>query len=305
MGRCVAALRTDVFLFPTASTYYPVFSRVPIVVCLHDAMTEIRPDFHFKSIQSRTLWTLKIWLSIRQAAILVAPSDAARQQIAAVWKLPHESIQRIDEGPAAQFFPAPCQASKQRILQRFSLPPNHPIVLYVGGISPHKNLAGLMHALAQVPGKWHCVIVGDESNDGYIDCHQELRETIGTLALHDRVTFTGYISDDELCAFYNVAALLVLPSFDEGFGLPAVEAMACGLPVVASNRGSLPEVIGDAGLLVDPLDHGAMAAAVSRLLGDVSLRKRLSASGIERAKTYSWQRGAQQMMQILLRAAER
>ena len=115
----------------------------------------------------------------------------------------------------------------------------------------------------------------------------------------DRVTFTGFVPDEDLVVLYNDATMLVLPSMSEGFGLPVVEAMACGLPVAASNRNSIPEVLGDAGLLFDPESHEQIAEAVGRLLGDEALRADLRARGLERAGLFSWKAAAHKMMGIL------
>jgi glycosyltransferase involved in cell wall biosynthesis len=125
------------------------------------------------------------------------------------------------------------------------------------------------------------------------------------LALESRVTFTGFVPDEDLVLLYNTATMLVVPSKGEGFGLPAVEAMACGLPVAASNRNSLPEVLGDAGLLFDPDSEAAIAASLLRLLRDPDLRIELGRRGLARAGAFSWDAGADTMVRVLEAAAER
>jgi glycosyltransferase involved in cell wall biosynthesis len=163
-------------------------------------------------------------------------------------------------------------------------------------------LHGLVHALARVgrasPAPWHLVLAGDYAQDSFHGCYREIVALIGQLGLRDRVTFTGFIPEGHLPALYQAATLLVLPSFDEGFGLPAVEAMACGLPVAASRRGSLPEVLGPAGLFFDPEDWGDMTAAVLALLGDPCLRERLGAEGRRRAGRFSWKAAADGVVRL-------
>ena len=117
--------------------------------------------------------------------------------------------------------------------------------------------------------------------------------------LAERLTFTGFASDEDLLMLYNMATLLVLPSLSEGFGLPVVEAMACGLPVAASERNSIPEILGDAGLLFDPTSSGDIGAAITRLLDEADLRERCRAAGLARAELFSWERGARQVVALL------
>jgi glycosyltransferase involved in cell wall biosynthesis len=136
------------------------------------------------------------------------------------------------------------------------------------------------------------VLVGDHTDDSFYGCYEELVALCRQLELTERVTFTGFVPDEHLVALYNAATLVVLPSFNEGFGLPVVEAMACGVPVAASRRGSLPEVVGSAGVLFDPGDHGEMASVLVRLLDDSALRQHLRAEGLRRAENFSWKAAA-------------
>ena len=130
-------------------------------------------------------------------------------------------------------------------------------------------------------------------------CYDELRALAQELEISERITFTGYVPDPDLVLLYNASTLFILPSFSEGFGLPVVEAMACGLPVTASSRNSIPEVLGDAGILFDPTQPREMTDSMTRLLTDQTLRDELRARGRKQARLYTWERGAQQMMEIL------
>jgi len=293
----------DVFLFPTSYSFYPLFCKTPTVVVFHDAIAEQHPDLIFPRLRSRLLWKLKTWLAMRRADRLVTVSQSARAQLATVFRRLVNTIDVITEGPAPCFQPLDVRHSAATVLSRYGLPDKVPLILYVGGISPHKNLERLLRAAKRVRQSWHLVLVGDYSDDSFFSSYQEVMELSRNLDIGDRVTFTGYIPDADLVILYNVATMLVLPSLSEGFGLPAVEAMACGLSVAASNRGSLREVIGEAGLLFDPCSEEEIASAIARLLGDMSLRNELGYKAQERAKLFSWKNGARKMMSILEEAA--
>jgi glycosyltransferase involved in cell wall biosynthesis len=211
----------------------------------------------------------------------------------------------ITEGPDSSFQPlSDVNQVAPVLLERYRLPSDQPLILYVGGISPHKNLLGLLRALTRLRHlPWHLTLVGDYAGDSFWSCHRETVELARTLGVAERITFTGYVSDKDLVVLYNLATMLVLPSISEGFGLPVVEAMACGLPVAVSNRNSLPEVVGDAGLLFDPLSDEQIADAITRLLADEQLRLHFRAAGLRRAKLFSWKTASHKMVQIIEKVA--
>lgn len=306
MGRAVSRLKLDAFLFPTSYSFFPLFSKTPAVVVFHDAIAEQHAELVFPGRRSRFFWRVKSWLARRTAKRLVTVSRDARAQLATVFRLREADIELVSEGADPCFRPLDLQSDDEAILERYELPRGVSLILYVGGISPHKNLDGLLRAVARLrQAQWHLVLVGDYTGDSFWGCYQEVVDLARSLAIADRVTFTGYVPDADLVLLYNFATMLVLPSVSEGFGLPVVEAMACGLPVAASNRNSLPEIIGDAGLLFDPLDPAGMAEAIQRLLGDEALRGELRAKGLLRAAAFSWKAGAQKMAGILEEVAAR
>ncbi|MBA2340083.1 MAG: glycosyltransferase family 4 protein, partial [Pyrinomonadaceae bacterium] len=149
------------------------------------------------------------------------------------------------------------------------------------------------------------VLVGDYKNDTFYSDYTSLKMLVEQLNLTDRVIFTGFIEDGDLVYLYNAASLLAFPSLEEGFGLPAIEAMACGAPVVASNRGSLPEIVGNAGRFFDPYDQPAIAEALCQVLGDDELRKKMSVMGVMRAQQFTWDRAAQDTLAIFRELVER
>jgi glycosyltransferase involved in cell wall biosynthesis len=283
-------------LLPRGVFVYPLLRRIPTAVTLHDATAENHPDLIFPRFRSRLFWNLKTRMALRQADRIVTVSASARAQIAATFGLGPDWIAIISEGPSDLFRPLENRQAIAPILDRYEIPADARLLLYVGGISPHKNLAALLQALAllkqEVVGKWRLVLVGDYQNDSFHGCYAEVKALSVSLGLQNQVCFTGFVPDEQLVCLYNAATLLVLPSVSEGFGLPVVEAMSCGLPVAASNCGSLPEILGDAGVFFDPHSPSEMASALSRLLAEDDLRRRLREAGLQRVRQYSWRKAA-------------
>jgi alpha-1,3-rhamnosyl/mannosyltransferase len=180
---------------------------------------------------------------------------------------------------------------------RYDVPQHTPLFVYVGGMNPHKNLLGLLRAMPAVIAAQrdvHLAIVGDTSGKGFWDDVPALMEFVRTHPpLERHVHFTGYLNDPELVDLLNGADALVFPSLWEGFGLPAVEAMSCGVPVLASRRSSLPEVIGDAGLFFDPESPDAIAECLLQFLRTPEGHARLRDIALRRARTFTWERAAE------------
>jgi glycosyltransferase involved in cell wall biosynthesis len=176
-------------------------------------------------------------------------------------------------------------------------------ILYVGGIAPHKNLAALVTAFDRLLADGRhddvrLVLVGDYENDVFL-IDDAIRERMNDPEFRKRVKFTGYIPDADLNALYNAATVFVLPSFCEGFGLPALEAMSCGTVVIGSDTTSIPEVVGEAGLFFDPNDAAALAEHLAAVLDDVALREELQRRSLQRAAMFSWQRSAEDTLRVL------
>ena len=304
LSRGASACDADVFFFPAVYSYFPLARRRPTVVAFHDAIAEEHPDLVVPEWQGRMLWNAKTWLARRQAACLLTVSESAREQIVSAFGYPRERIRVVAEAAGDEFRPlgGPDRAAVGRVLGTYGLPADRPLLVYVGGLSPHKNLEGLLEAMARLRGgvgRAHLAIVGDPAADGFNNSHSALLARREALGLEAAVTFTGYVPGDDLVPLYNAAAAVVLPSFSEGFGLPALEAMACGVPVAASRRGALPEVVGDAGLFFDPRDADEMARALEQLLGDPALRARLGEAGRRRSRLFSWAAAAEKTLDLL------
>jgi glycosyltransferase involved in cell wall biosynthesis len=182
-----------------------------------------------------------------------------------------------------------------RVRERYQL--EEEFVLYVGNIKPHKNLERLIEAFARVRRQGFeqlkLLIIGDE-----ISKHQSLRRAVHRLKLHKHVRFLGFVAFETLAVLYRLAGVFVFPSLYEGFGLPPLEAMACGTPVVTSNASSLPEVVGDGALMIDPYDTDSIADGIRQVLTDSTLRGTLRARGFAQVRRYSWEVSARRVREI-------
>lgn len=301
LSRAASRLRADVIFFPAVYSYYPILRRVPLLVAFHDVIAESHPGLIFQGARARLFWALKCRAAASQSTALLTVSSDARSRIARTFRYPEERIHVVREAPSPIFRRIEDPALQGAARRRWRLPPETPLILYVGGISPHKNLAGLLDAFALIATRSpaHLALVGDYSDDSFLGCHSELVAKARALSLEDRITFTGFVPDEDLAALYGAATLLVQPSFDEGFGLPVAEAMACGLPVAASRRGSLPELLGPDGLYFDPTNAQEMSETLLRLLEDPALRREQSRIGLLLAREFSWSQAAARTVSLL------
>jgi len=298
MGRAAARARLDVLYFPATYSYFPVWGVKRVVVTMHDTLALAHPGLVFPNRRGRLAWTLKEHAAARRADRVWTVSESARHDLAAWFRLPEGRIRVIPEGPAAVFTPRPEGPESDAALRRYGVEPGSRFLLYVGGLSPHKNLPRLIEAYARSGlGRdgVRLVLVGD-TGDVFHTHVPALREAVSAAGLGEQVVFTGFVPDDDLVYFDNRALALVQPSLMEGFGLPPVEAMACGTPVLASTAGSLPEVVGEAGLYFDPTDVAGMAATLRTLVDDPALRAELAARALRRAGRFTWSAAARAML---------
>jgi len=269
----------------------PLWSRSPLVLTVHDICYATNPEW-FSERDLRVL-NANVPRSIRNAAHVITDSQAARRQIIETYGVADDRITAIAIGPGAGAQPISEEAAREGIAT-LGLARERPYLLAVGNLQPRKNLVRLIEAFRIVSGRGHdvdLVIVGPR--------HYRAEDAVAAASsVSDRVHFTGYVTERKLAACYRCAIALVFPSLYEGFGLPALEAMAHGTPIACSNAGSLPEVCGDAALLFDPLSADSIAGSIQQLLDDSDLRRRLSASGTERARSFSWTRTAAETLDV-------
>lgn len=296
MARVAARRNFDVFFFPAVYSYFPLLSRTPTVVAFHDTIAERFPKLVFPTLKNQLLWRAKVRLARLQADRLMTVSEASARDIQTFLDVPRGRIDVITEGPSP-IFRTIQGLDADAVRTRFLLPGTGDLLVYVGGLNPHKNVLSLLRAMPAVLARrpqTHLVVVGDTSGKGFMDNVSELRSFVAAHPnVSSRVTFAGYVADGDLVELFHVATALVFPSLWEGFGLPAVEAMATGLPVLASNCGSLPEVVGDAGLYFDPGSPAEIADACLRLLSDPELQRQLRSAALRRVPRFSWARAAE------------
>lgn len=284
MSLAVARERLDVFFFPTVYSYFPLVRPVRTVVAVHDTIAENYPELAFASKRNERFWRWKVRAALWQADTCLTVSRHSKRCIERVYGFPSNRIEVVHEAPAAIFTPS--QAAREDFL------------LYVGGISPTKNLETLLRAFAasQAP---RLILVGDYAGDRFQTCHAELVALAQSLGIEDRIEFAGFVPDQQLVELYRRASLFVMPSWDEGFGLPAVEAMACGAPVLVSSGHALEEVVGDAGLLADPTSVVDLQRQIDRVLADEGLRNDLSGRSLARAANFHWAQTARGVLRVL------
>ena len=297
MGRLVRQSRCDLFFFPAVYSYFPVLARTPCVVCYHDTTAERLPELLFPTKLNHRLWQAKTALARLQTTRAMTVSQSSAADLERILHIPRERIDVVTEAADSVFRVIDDSTVPARARARLGIPADASLFIYIGGMNAHKNVLGLLRAMPIVVATrplTHLAIVGDTSGKGFWDNVPELREFVRTQPPLDRhVHFTGYLADPELVELMNGAAALVFPSLWEGFGLPAVEAMSCGLPVLASCRGSLPEVVGDAGLFFDPESPPAIANCLLQFLDDADLRSRLRDIALNRARLFTWERAAE------------
>jgi glycosyltransferase involved in cell wall biosynthesis len=267
-------------------------------------IAETLPHLVFQTQRTRMFWQLKCRLALRRAARVVTVSEASKQGLMRLFGLGEERIRVVPEAASATFGPVDCHSEAHReALRRHGVQPGERYLLYVGGISPHKNLDTLIEGFAQIvrsPAyqEVRLVLVGDYKRDVFRTCYEDLRQRTAHLGIDHRVHFTGFVADADLVHLYAAAQALVLPSYLEGFGLPAVEAMACGAAVVASNCGSLPEVLQGAGHLFDPHNIATLVDGLRRVLDDAPYRAALQAGSLTLARAFSWEQSARRAVEI-------
>jgi len=258
---------------------------------------ETHPDIRVKLV-NRYFET-----GIRKAVRIITISQFTAMELMAYTGISQDKIDVIYLA-ANEYFKPLDRTQVERYKTEKGLPEEY--ILFVGTVEPRKNLDVLLRAYAQLPHniqrKYPLIIAGNKGWQIDRSPFDKIKKLVEDLELGENIIFTGYVYDQELSHLYCGASIFVYPSIYEGFGLPPLEAMACGIPVISSNAASLPEVVGDAGKLVDPCDCDSWAESILRLLSDVELRKEFSHRGLQQAANFSWDRCARQTLDTYQRA---
>lgn len=253
-------------------------------------------DLSFRRVPETAVPNLKWYLegavprAVARADLIFADSNATRADLIELYHAPPERVQTLYSGCDDFFQPVTDTNELARVRELYKL--NRPFILSIGTLEPRKNFVRLIEAYARMPRRdeFELVIAGGK---GWL--YDEILNAPERLGVKDCVHFPGFVPDEDLAAIYSACAVFVYPSLYEGFGLPVLEALTCGAAVITSNTSSLPEVAGDAAMMVDPRDIDALAAALEQLLGDEELRAELIRRGIEQAKKFSWEKSAHQL----------
>jgi glycosyltransferase involved in cell wall biosynthesis len=278
-------LRPDVVHF--TNYLAPLMPGVPYVVSFHDMSLSLVPECH--TLKKRLLTSSLIPAVARAARLILCPSESTRRDVQRLLRVDPARLRVIPYAPAPTFHPV---TEGPQVLERYGVQP--PYFLYVGTLEPRKNLARALRAFARTASSLpdhRFVLVGQKGWK-----YEEVLREAARPELAGRVVFLGYIPEQDIPALYTHATAFVYPSLYEGFGLPVVDAMACGAPVITSRTSSLGEIAEGAAVLVDPLDEQGLADALHALATDAALRGDLRARGLARAATFSWERTARETL---------
>jgi glycosyltransferase involved in cell wall biosynthesis len=269
-------------------TLPPVRRGTRTVVTVHDLSFVRMPECFEPALLAYLM--AHVPRAVARADWVLADSESTRQDLIELLGAPADRTSVIYPGIEPRFRPVIDADALQHVRVKYDLPEH--FVLSLGTVQPRKNYVGLMRAFAQLSEPDLSLFVA--GGQGWLS--DEIYRAAAELGLDTRVRFLGFVDDVDLPALYSAAALFALPSLYEGFGIPLLEAMACGTPIVAADNSSLPEVVGDAGVLVDAHDTDALAQAMQQLLADTEQRQRLVQRGLARARRFTWQRAAEQLL---------
>lgn len=303
MNRLIRQHPLNVFFHPDNTEF--LFCHSNSVVVIHDSIPWIFPDL---VLSSNLLLNLRqrIYLRLQKEAIIksskkiITVSNTSKADLIKILGVENEKVAVTYEGVEDSYRPVTDRRTLQDVTRRYNLPENY--IFYLGGFDERKNLLRLIHAFSKVvEDKKIFLVIGGKTDEDDSDGKSSflpLKEEINHLGLSSLVIFTGFISELDLPAVYSLSRLFVYPSIYEGFGRPPLEAMACGVPVLASNSSSLPEICGDAALLVSPYETKDFYSAIEILLKDTDLRQKYIQKGLMRSKMFGWDATARRTLSV-------
>jgi len=271
----------------------PPVLRTPYVVTLHDILYERYPEFFPPFL--RLFMSLFYPYCARRAAYVLTVSRYCKNSIVDVYGLPEEKVGVAYDGVSNDFRPIDNKPLIDTVKKKYGI--NSKYILFVGRLEPRKNIPGLIEAFYALKKRHnipHKLAVVGMKDFKYL----EIYNTAKRLHLDEDIFFTGRVDQEDLPMIYNGADLFVFPSFGEGFGIPPLEAMACGIPVITSNTTAFPEVVGDAGIMINPWKNKELSEAMYAVLSDASLQSKMRSKGLERSKRFSWSQTAQKILGV-------
>lgn len=285
--------REKIDLLHCPKSAIPFFSPCKVVVTLHDLIPLKQPEW--ETFAARIYWQLQMPIAARRSDFIITISEYAYREITTDFDVPAEKIAVVLNGFNPGLLNLRTPAETVAVKKKYALPDNY--ILYVGTIQPRKNIVTLIEAFSLLKKERgiaeKLVIVGRK---GWL--YNDLFTRIMELGLTNEVIFTGFVPDEDVPSIYDGARVFVYLSLCEGFGIPPLEAMASGVPVIASNTSAIPEVVGDAGITLSPTAVGAVADAVWQVLSNPELASKMSEMGRDRARQFSWEKAARQTLEI-------
>ncbi|MBI3601177.1 MAG: glycosyltransferase family 4 protein [Nitrospinae bacterium] len=290
--------RVDIFLSPYVKA--PVFSPCPYITTIHDLLFLVTPEY--------TGWRYKPYNEVfkifgrtvsKRAAAIIADSESSKRDIIKIFGVPEGKIHVVPLGISEEYKPVSDRGLIENTKKDYGITGRY--ILYVGNFKPHKNIGRLIEAFADTTQALGLelqdikLVLGGK-RDRFVSSLKELAEKLG---IRDRIIFTDFIKDEDLPALYSGAEIFIYPSLYEGFGLPVLEAMACGTPVISSNTSSLPEVVGDSGILIDAKEPKNIAAAIIALLENDRQREILRGKGLARAKEFTVEKYSSKILSLI------
>ena len=302
LSRTINRQKLDLFFFPSVYSYVPLRRALPKIVAVHDVIPELYPDLVFPTLRSKLYWRAKVKLACAQAKLILTVSEYSRRCLAKYLSIKPSRLRVVNEASDSAFRRLEGRYHGD-LLGTMGISSETRFLAYVGGFSPHKNLALLVDVFHELQlqsqfADLRLLLIGDYERDVFYSCYKQIAAQVQQAGLQGKVLFTGYLDDQVLVVLLNLAQALVLPSFCEGFGLPAIEAAACGAPTVVTTNSPMPELLGRGTIGVEPDDRAGLLTALSWILGDPAKQQAMRKAALAAAARLSWDNSARQLLDI-------